>query len=255
MIRDHIATLTSAAFLFAILSPVALAQTAPAQLSIQLDKGSTGYPDKILNTSYFRHPQYFATDWKVMPSDLSSPRLNIGLHKVMLGEVDVFQLAQTDELYGHLNVNYVRLDKLPDFDHCKILLDAAARGDSFISTGEVLMPSSKIESAAGDSIHVEVQTSSTFPLRVAEVVWGDGKSTHREYFDLDMTHEFEQRHFQWNVDALAWKWARVAVWDVAGGGAFSNPTWRINQEEHQMIPPLRLLTTKASRVTGWRAEP
>jgi hypothetical protein len=203
-------------------------------------KGSTGYPDKILNTSYFRHPQYFATGWKAMPSDLSSPRLgerafktvddvnNLDLHKVMLGEVDVFQLTQTDELYGHLNVNYVRLDKLPDFDHYKILLDAAARGDSFISTGEVLMPSSKIESAAGDSIHVEVQTSSTFPLRVAEVVWGDGTSIHREYFDLDMTHEFEQRHFQWNVDAPGWKWARVAVWDVAGGGAFSNPTWRIN---------------------------
>jgi hypothetical protein len=67
MIRDRIATLTSAAFLFATLSLVALAQTAPAQLSIQLDKGSTGYPNKILNTSYFRHPQYFATGWKVMP--------------------------------------------------------------------------------------------------------------------------------------------------------------------------------------------
>jgi hypothetical protein len=81
------------------LSLVVLAQTAPAQLSIQLDKGSTGYPNKILNTSYFRHPQYFATGWKVMPSDLSSARLNLGLHKVMLGEVDVFQLAQTDGLF------------------------------------------------------------------------------------------------------------------------------------------------------------
>jgi hypothetical protein len=95
-----------------------------------------------------------------MPSDLSSPRLgerafktvddvnNLGLHKVMLGEVDVFQLAQNDELYGHLNVNYVRLDKLPDFDHYKILLDAAARGDSFISTGEVVSVGAKIDRIA-----------------------------------------------------------------------------------------------------------
>ena len=38
-------------------------------------KGSTGYPDRILDTAYFRDPQYFATGWKAMPSDLSSPRL------------------------------------------------------------------------------------------------------------------------------------------------------------------------------------
>jgi hypothetical protein len=204
-------------------------------------KGSTGYPDKILNTAYFRDPQYFATGWKAMPSDLSSPRLgerafktvddvnNLGLHKVMLGEVDMFQISKTDELYGHMNVNYVRIGSLPDFDHYKNLLDAVAQGDSFISTGEVLMPHIKILSAGGDSIHVEVETSSTFPLRIAEVVWGDGKSTHTVRFELDTTHEFEKRTFQWNVTGPSWKWARVAVWDIAGGGAFSNPTWRAEQ--------------------------
>ena len=201
-------------------------------------KGSTGYPDRILDTAYFRDPQYFATGWKAMPSDLSSPRLgerafktvddlnNLGLRKVMLGEVDVFQLSSTDELYGHMNVNYVRIDKLPDFDHFKVVLDAVARGDSFISTGEVLMPRSTILPTGGDSIHVEIQTSSTFPLRMAEVVWGDGKTTHTEEFELETTHEFERHSFQWDVKAAGWKWARVAVWDIAGGGAFSNPTWR-----------------------------
>ena len=65
-------------------------------------KGSTGYPDKILNTPYFRDSSYMGTGWKAMPSDLSSPRLgerafktlddvnNLGLHKHMIGEVDVF---------------------------------------------------------------------------------------------------------------------------------------------------------------------
>ena len=151
---------------------------------------------------------------------------NLGLRKVMLGEVDVFQLSSTDELYGHMNVNYVRIDKLPDFDHFKVVLDAVARGDSFISTGEVLMPRSTILPTGGDSIHVEIQTSSTFPLRMAEVVWGDGKTTHTEEFELETTHEFERHSFQWDVKAAGWKWARVAVWDIAGGGAFSNPTWR-----------------------------
>jgi hypothetical protein len=201
-------------------------------------KGSTGYPDKILNTEYFRDPQYFGTGWKAMPSDLSSPRLgergfktiddlnNLGLHKVMLGEVDVFQLSSTDELYGHMNVNYVRLDKLPDFDHYKTLLDAVARGDDFISTGEVLMPHSKLSASAGDSIHAVVNVTATFPLRVGEVVWGDGHETHTERFTLDTSHEFSQKTYQWDVKAPGWTWARVAVWDVAGGGAFSNITWR-----------------------------
>ena len=36
----------------------------------------------------------------------------------MLGEVDVFKLDQTHELYGHMNVNYIRLerDELPRFE-------------------------------------------------------------------------------------------------------------------------------------------
>jgi hypothetical protein len=201
-------------------------------------KGSTGYPDKILNTAYFRDPQYFATGWKAMPSDLSSPRLgerafktiddvnNLGLHKVMLGEVDMFQISSTDELYAHMNVNYVRLNRLPDFDHYQTLLDAVARGESFISTGEVLMPHSKILSAGADSIKVEAETSSTFPLRVAEIVWGDGTTTHTEQFELNNTHEFEKYTFSQTIGAPNWKWARVAIWDIAGGGAFSNPTWR-----------------------------
>jgi hypothetical protein len=201
-------------------------------------KGSTGYPDKIVDTAYFRAPQYFGIGWKAMPSDLSSSRLgerafktvddlnNLGLHKVMIGEVDMFQISKTDELYGHMNINYVRLGNLPDFDHYKILLDAVAHGDSFISTGEVLMPVSKISSTSRDSIDVGIETSSTFPLRVAEVVWGDGKVTHTERFELDTTHEFEIHSYRWNINAPAWKWARVAIWDIAGGGAFSNPTWR-----------------------------
>ena len=201
-------------------------------------KGSTGFPDKILTTDYFRDPHYFGTGWKAMPSDLSSPRLgerafkvsddlnNLGLHKVMLGEIDVFQLSKEDELYGHMNVNYLPLAKLPDFDHYDEILRAAARGDGFISTGEVLLPRHTITAAGQDSLEVHADVSWTFPLRVAEVVWGDGRQTHTERFDLQSTHAFGSHRFDWSVRAPDWKWARVAVWDAAGGGAFSNPTWR-----------------------------
>jgi hypothetical protein len=204
-------------------------------------KGSTGYPDKIKDTPYFRDSLYFGTGWKAMPSDLSMPELgtrgfktvddmnNLGLHKVMMGEVDVFQLSADDELYAHMNVNYVRINKLPDFDHYISVLEAAAHGEDFISTGEILLAKSMI-TGRGDSVHVAIETSSTFPLRMAEVVWGNGTSIHYERFDLYRSHEFENGTFAWDVNLPGWKWARVAVWDVAGDGAFTNPTWREMQQ-------------------------
>ena len=88
-------------------------------------KGSTGFPDKILSTDYFRDASYLGVGWKALPSDLSSPRLgdrafdlidelnNQGLHKRLLGEVDVFQFDHTHELYAHMNINYIKLDRLP----------------------------------------------------------------------------------------------------------------------------------------------
>lgn len=200
-------------------------------------KGSTGYPDKILGTVYFKSPRYLGTGWKAMPSDLSSPRLgerafkvlddlnNLGLHKIALGEIDLFQIDKADELYAHMNANYVRLDQLPDFDHYGQLLDSVAKGDGFISTGEVLFPASSIKPLGGDELAVTADVSSTFPLRVAEVVWGDGKQTHHELMDLQTTREFSQHKYDWKIRAPGWTWARVAVWDIAGDGAFTNPTW------------------------------
>lgn len=203
-------------------------------------KGSTGYPDKILDTDFFKAQRYLGTGWKAMPSDLSSPRLgergfkvlddlnNLGLHKITIGEVDVFQIAKTDELYAHMNANYLKLDRLPDFDHYGDLLKKLAQGDGFISTGEVLLPTFSIQPEGSNAIRVAADVSSTFPLRIAEIVWGDGKQTHYEIIDLQTTREFSERQYEWNVPAPGWTWARFAVWDIAGGGAFSNPVWSKN---------------------------
>jgi hypothetical protein len=200
-------------------------------------KGSTGYPEKILGEEFFKDARYFGVGWKQMPSELSSPRLgergfktvddlnNLGLHKRMIGEVDVFQLDMSHELYAHMNVNYLKIGSLPDFDHYGRLVDAAANGEGFISTGEIVLPSVTI-SGAGDSIKVQAQVGWTFPLHMAEVVWGDGKQTHHEIIALDSTRAFGSKEFTWQVQAPQWKWARVAVWDVAGDGAFTNPAWR-----------------------------
>jgi len=201
-------------------------------------KGSTGYPDKILDTNYFRDPRYLGTGWKALPSDLASIRLgerafktiddlnNLGLRKVMLGEVDVFQLSSSDEIYAHMNINYVEAKSLPGTDRSISLLESVAEGKSFISTGEIVIPKSTLAAGPGETIRVKLNAETTFPLRAAEVVWGDGKETHMKRFDLSDTGEFEHPSFEWNVDAPGWKWARVALWDVASDGAFTNPTWR-----------------------------
>lgn len=200
-------------------------------------KGSTGYPDKILDQDFFKSPRYLGTGWKAMPSDLSSPRLgerafkvlddlnNLGLHKITIGEDDLFQIAKTDELYSQLNANYLKLDHLPDFDHYGDLLQALARGDGFVSTGEILFPTFSIAANGASEIRVAAEVSSTFPLRVAEIVWGDGKATHHELIELPTTRAFSENHYEWTAQTPAWTWARFAVWDVAGDGAFSNPIW------------------------------
>jgi hypothetical protein len=201
-------------------------------------KGSTGFPDKILDTSYFRDSSYLGTGWKQMPSDLSSPRLgergfkvlddvnNLGLHKYMIGEVDVFQISATDELYAHMNINYLRLPKLPSFDHYDEIFNSIKKGDGFITTGEILLPSVSMSAASDASVQVNAKISSTFPLRIAEIVWGDGKTTHHQIIDLQSTPSFDEHEYSWLAETPGWIWARFAVWDVAGDGAFTNPIWR-----------------------------
>jgi len=200
-------------------------------------KGSTGFPDAIRDSEYFKDPRYLGAGWKAMPSDLSIPQLgerafktiddmnNLGRQKRMLGEVDVFQLDTTHELYAHMNVNYVRLPSVPSFDNYGQLLEALARGDYFITTGEILIPDAQMKGTAA-KVAVTATVNYTFPLRLAEIVWGDGSETHRKMIPLEDTREFGSATFHWEADTPGWKWARLAVWDVAANGAFTNPIWR-----------------------------
>ena len=200
-------------------------------------KGSTGFPDAIRDTEHFRDDRYFGAGWKAMPADLSSPRLgertlrlvddmqNWGMDKRLLGEVDVFQFDHTHEVYAHMNVNYIKADTLPGFEDYGDLLASMRRGDFFVTTGEVLLPSWSI-SGSEDDIDVSVEVRGTFPLQFAEVVWGDGRGTQRELVDLSETGQFSAGSYDWKVRAPGWTWARIAVWDVAANGAFVNPVRR-----------------------------
>ena len=198
-------------------------------------KGSMGFPDQIRQTAHFQDPRYFGTGWKAMNSDLSMPHLsargfkmlddmnNWGLRKFAIGEVDVFQIDHTHELYSHMNANYVKLDRLPDFDHYGEMLDAVANGRFWVSTGEVLLPEVEVTAGSAGEIVVKAKVEWTFPLRVAQIVWGDGQGTNWKEIPLEDTREFSQATYQFRVPAKDWKWARFAVWDVAGNGAFTQP--------------------------------
>ncbi len=165
-------------------------------------KGSTGFPDKILATDYFRDASYLGVGWKAMPADLSSPRLgdrvldlvdelnNQGLRKRMLGEVDVFQVDHTHELYAHMNINYVKLDRLPHS------IGGATRSRRWRGASSS-PPPAKCSCPTWTSPHrprneivAKAHVLWTFPLRFAEIVWGDGQTTHREVIELADTREF-----------------------------------------------------------------
>ncbi len=93
-------------------------------------KGSSWTPDLFRGEDFYRSDRWLGAAWKAMPADLSLDRLgrrvldlfddmeNWGQRKLMPGEVDVFKVDRTHELYGHMNINYVRLggDRLPRFD-------------------------------------------------------------------------------------------------------------------------------------------
>ena len=90
-------------------------------------KSSTGFPDRYRHRLFFESDHFLGAAWKAMPADLSQPRLgsrvldllddmsNWGTPKFALGEVDVFKIEPDHELYGHMNVNYLRLEKVPRF--------------------------------------------------------------------------------------------------------------------------------------------
>ncbi|HLK64695.1 MAG TPA: hypothetical protein VKU19_14720 [Bryobacteraceae bacterium] len=151
---------------------------------------------------------------------------NWGQRKQLMGEVDVFQIDSTHELYAHMNVNYVKLPSVPTFDRYASLLDAMRRGEFFVSTGEVLLPEVSLTAGSWGQIRVRAHIRHTFPLEQVLVSWGDGSEAHRRAFQLLSTHSFGDFVFETDVDAANWKWARLSVWDVASNGAFVNPVWR-----------------------------
>ena len=209
-------------------------------------KGSTGYPDEYKDQSFYQSPHYLGAAWKAMPADYSRDRLgervldllddmnNWGQSKKILGEADLFELNAESELYGHLNVNYLKMDELPRYeDGWASVLESLRMGQYFTSTGEVLIPSLRINGRAfaeqvtpdGEGvINIEAELRWTFPLSFAEIIGSDGREIYRERIDLSQTSVFGKRTIRHAYAVRKdLKWLRFEVWDVAENGAFTQP--------------------------------
>ncbi len=217
-----------------------LAWTAHARI-----KASNWTPDAYKDEEFFRSPVWLGAAWKAMPADLSLGRLgeraldllddmaNWGAKKYVLGEVDVFKIDHSHELYGHMNVNYLKLDRMPKFDEdWSPVLDALRRGKFFVTTGEVLLTEFTVggkESGEtlerSESRELRVSLEWTFPMSFAEVVSGDGSKVYRERIDLSDTPAFGKKTWTLRPDLAKRNWVRIEAWDVAANGAFSEPVW------------------------------
>jgi hypothetical protein len=201
-------------------------------------KGSTGYPDKYRLTPFFNDDHFLGAAWKAMPADLSQPFLgkrvldlmddmnNWGNRKKVLAESDLFTIEPENEMYAHLNVNYLKIDKLPDYKSgWQTIVDALQAGKFFSSTGEVLIPTFTVNSLNSKQTTVSFKLKWTFPMNYAEIISGDGNKVYRERVTLHNTHAFGEQTFSIPLDLTGRKWVRLEAWDVAANGAFTQTVW------------------------------
>lgn len=210
-------------------------------------KASTGYPDKYKDEAFFKSDTYLGAAWKSIPADLSWETLskrvldlvddmaNWGLRKHALAESDIFTITHQNEMYAHLNVTYLKLDKIPKYEEgWQPVLDALQQGKFFVSTGEVLIPQFSLNGKesgevlkipAGGKATISTELKWNFPLKFAEIVSGDGEKVYRQRIDLNDTHAFGSKKFNWPVDLTHKKWIRIEAWDIAANGAFTPMIW------------------------------
>ncbi|HET8735261.1 MAG TPA: hypothetical protein VFM69_01560, partial [Pricia sp.] len=222
-----------------------LAWTAHARI-----KGATGYPDTYKNETFFKSDRFLGAAWKAMPADLSKPKLGLRVldlmddmnnwdsKKKVIAEADLFTVTFENEMYAHMNVNYLQMDGLPKFEEgWQPVLDAMSHGNFFSTTGEILIPSFTVNGkSSGETVEldkkgqadVKVRIDWTFPLNFMEIISGDGEKVFREKIDLNTTQAFGSDIFERSVALPNRKWVRLEVWDTAANGAFTQTIYLEN---------------------------
>lgn len=210
-------------------------------------KGSTGYPDAYNKEEFFKSDHFLGGAWKAMPADLSKQRLGIrvldlmddinnwGEKKSTIAESDLFTISHENEMYAHMNINYMQMERLPSYEEgWQPLLTAMKQGKFFSTTGEILIPSFSVNNAgSGQTVSkakdgkatIKLNLDWTFPLNFIEIISGDGEKVYRKRISMDHTKAFGSRDFNFSVDLSDRNWVRVEVWDVAVNGAFTQTVY------------------------------
>ena len=204
-------------------------------------KGSTGYPDAIRETVQFLDDRYRGVGWRWgMGSDLSEVRLSdkrvIPLlddmnnwiagtplqPKYLLAITETYRKAPGDDVYANGPVSYLRIGDLPEPGDYAPIIDALARGDYFVTSGEVLIPSHRYEGTGAD-MRVIADVTWTFPPAFVEAVVGDGERTTTYTLSATDRPAFARDTFTVPFDGTGQAWVRFAAWDSAGNGAMTMP--------------------------------
>jgi hypothetical protein len=199
-------------------------------------KSSDGYPDAVKDKPHFLSDRFAGASFQSLPVDQSQKRLcevrcldllddmnNWAGPKYLIAEGDTYTKSPEDETYPQLDVNYVKLDRLPKFsDGWLTVLDALRAGNFFVTSGEVLLHDYGIQ-GTGAKRTFAVDVDWTWPAEFVELVWGDGKTANREIISAASLAPFSTHRYRIPFDATGKKWIRFAAWDSAGNGAFTQP--------------------------------
>ena len=146
---------------------------------------------------------------------------NWGQKKKVIAEADLFTIEPENEMYAHMNINYLQLDAVPSYNEgWQQVLDVMQAGKYFSTTGEVLITGF---SATQDSTSFDLNW--TFPMNYAEIISGDGKNVYRQKISLKKTLPFGKQQFQLPVQLKDRTWVRIEAWDIAANGAFTQMIW------------------------------
>ena len=200
-------------------------------------KSSALFPDMYHDKDFFLSDRFIGGSWESLPVDLSQKRLcevrcfGVGddmsnwapKPKFFLAEGDTYMKRPDDDTYPFLAINYLKLDKVPAWDESwSPIVEGIHEGNFFGTTGEILFHDWKIEGSGAKSVYT-ANIEYTFPLDFAEVVWSDGTTVDRKIVSLTDTTQFGMKTLRIPFDSTGKKWVRLAVWDAAGDGAWTQP--------------------------------
>jgi hypothetical protein len=204
-------------------------------------KGSTGFPDAVKDRAFFKDPHYQGVGFRWgMGLDLSERRLcelrclpllddmsnwvaDLPIPpKYIMAISEARYQSPGDDIYASAPVSYIKLASVPPANDPSPVIQTLMRGDYFVTSGEVLIPSYTIQ-GTGNQRTVVADIEWTFPLEFIELVWGDGTRTGGQVIYTPEQPALGSHRFQIPFDATGKKWVRFAAWDSAGNGAMLQP--------------------------------